>query len=184
MKYLSRSRKFKHRGRSTDPSIEAGSTDSPDPVVFEPHPRRGPRQWANIFAGAAFACSLFITVAFMALTGLFKDEGNQRTILLWVAMPLVLTFASWMAVQSGRLVLRVLVWLSIVFIAFFIWIAAFSVGPYYLPVLLLLLAAGFAPWPGPASANEQGIKEHDADQSGASPHGDRISATMNPAPEE
>ena len=161
--------------------------DSPDPVVFEPHPRQGPRPWANIFAGAAFACSLFITVAFMAMTGLFKDEGNQRTILLWVAMPLVLTFVSWMAVRSGRIVLRALVWLSIVFIAFFIWIAAFSVGPYYLPVLVLLLMAGFAPWPAPASTNELEIEEparEEPDVEDSSRQGDRISATMNPAPEE
>ena len=82
----------------------------------------------------------------MALTGLFEGEENRRTILVWVALPVVLTFASWVSVQSGHAVLRVVVWLSVVFITFFIWIAAFSIGPYYLPVVVLLVFAGFAPW--------------------------------------
>jgi len=84
----------------------------------------------------------------MVLTGLFEDEENRRTILVWVALPVVLTFASWVSVQSGHAALRVVVWLSVVFIAFFIWISVFSIGPYYLPVVILLMLAGFAPWPG------------------------------------
>jgi hypothetical protein len=84
----------------------------------------------------------------LALTGLFEDEENRRTILVWVALPVMLTFASWLSVQSGHAALRAVVWLSVVFIAFFIWIAVFSIGPYYLPVVILLMLAGFAPWPG------------------------------------
>jgi hypothetical protein len=97
-----------------------------------------------------------ITVLLLVLTGLFEDEENRRTILVWVALPVVLTFASWLSVQSGHAALRAVVWLSVVFIAFFVWIAAFSIGPYYLPVVILLMLAGFAPWPGskPESAYE------------------------------
>ena len=84
----------------------------------------------------------------MVTTGLFDGEENRRTILVWIALPLILTFASWVSVQSGHAVLRAIVWLSVVFIAFFIWIAAFSIGPYYLPVVVLLMLAAFAPWPG------------------------------------
>jgi hypothetical protein len=109
-------------------------------------PARG--RWAGIFAATAFASSLVITVLLLALTGLFEDEENRRTILVWVALPVVLTFASWLSVQSGHAALRAVVWLSVVFVAFFIWIAAFSIGPYYLPVVILLMLAGFAPWPG------------------------------------
>jgi hypothetical protein len=82
----------------------------------------------------------------MVLTALFEGEENRRTILVWVAMPVVLTFVSWLSVQTGHAALRVVVWLSVVFIAFFVWIAAFSIGPYYLPVVILLMLAGFAPW--------------------------------------
>jgi len=109
-------------------------------------PARG--RWAAIFAATAFVLALVITVVLMVTTGLFDGEENRRTILVWIALPLILTFASWVSVQSGHPVLRAIVWLSVVFIAFFIWIAAFSIGPYYLPVVVLLMLAAFAPWPG------------------------------------
>jgi hypothetical protein len=125
-------------------------------------PARG--RWANIFAAVAFTCALVTTVLLMALTGLFESEENRRTILVWVAMPVVLTFVSWLSVQSGYAALRVVVWLSVVFIAFFIWIAAFSVGPYYLPVVILLMLAGFAPWPG----SKQELPEESTDFQGRS----------------
>ena len=106
------------------------------------------KPWASIFAGLSFTYALLITTVLMVTTGLFEGEDNRRTLLVWIAMPLILTFGSWMAVQYGHPALRLIVWLSVVFIAFFIWIAVFSVGPYYLPALVLLLIAGFAPWPG------------------------------------
>jgi hypothetical protein len=121
-------------------------------------PARG--RWAGIFAATAFACSLVITVLLLALTGLFEDEENRRTILVWVALPVVLTFASWLSVQSGHAALRAVVWLSVVFIAFFIWIAAFSIGPYYLPVVILLMLAGSVP-------NRKCLKSQRISQDGA-----------------
>jgi hypothetical protein len=106
------------------------------------------KPWASIFAGLAFTYALAITAILLAVTGLFEEEGNRRTLLVWIAMPVILTFGSWMAIQYGHPALRLVVWFSVVFIAFFVWIAVFSVGPYYLPALILLLIAGFAPWPG------------------------------------
>jgi hypothetical protein len=90
----------------------------------------------------------------MAATRLFDDEDNRRTILLWISLPLALSFLSWTAVQSGHALMRAVVWLSIIVVAFFIWIAAFSIGPYYIPVLVLLLLAGLAPWHAPRPAYE------------------------------
>jgi len=103
----------------------------------------------------------------MALTGLFEDEENRRTVLVWVALPVVLTFASWVSVQSGHAMLRAVVWLSVVFIAFFIWIAAFSIGPYYLPVVVLLMLAGFAPWPRQTADDGSGAEPIAAAGAGA-----------------
>ncbi len=142
----SRSKKSRRRGSNTEdttPPAEPAPRDIPERAI---QPARG--RWASIFAATAFACSLVITVLLLALTGLFEDEENRRTILVWVALPVMLTFASWLSVQSGHAALRAVVWLSVVFIAFFIWIAVFSIGPYYLPVVILLMLAGFAPWPG------------------------------------
>jgi hypothetical protein len=92
----------------------------------------------------------------MAVTGLFEDESNRRTMLVWIALPLVLSLASWVAVQSGKPVFRAIVWLSVIVVTFFVWIAVFSIGVYYVPVAVLLTLAGFAPWPGSTSPPDPG----------------------------
>ena len=142
----SRSRKSRRRGSNTEDTTlpaEPAPRETAAPIIQSARGR-----WAGIFAGTAFVLALVTTVVLMVTTGLFDGEENRRTILVWVALPLILTFASWVSVQSGHAALRAIVWLSVVFIAFFVWIAAFSIGPYYLPVVAMLMLAGFAPWPG------------------------------------
>lgn len=110
-----------------------------------------------IFAAAAFFWALVCTVVLMAVTGLFEDESNRRTILAWITLPLVLSLGSWVAVQSGRPAFRAVVWLSVLLVSFFVWIAVFSIGIYYGPVVFLLMLAAFAPWPGSKSETMQAM---------------------------
>jgi hypothetical protein len=49
-------------------------------------------------------------------------------------------------------VLRIVIWLSVIFCLFFVWIAVFSFGLVFLPVPILLILAGFSPWTAEADA--------------------------------
>lgn len=101
---------------------------------------------ARIFAGLAFFYALILTAALLLLTNRFADEPDSRTVMVWLLLPLLSAFGSWMAVLSGFSPLRAWVWLAIFAAFFFCWIAVFSIGPLYLPVPLLLLIAVLLPW--------------------------------------
>jgi hypothetical protein len=101
---------------------------------------------AGIFAGLAFFYALAVTVVLLALKGLFRDEPDGRTVLIWLLLPLLGSFGSWLAVRSAFAPLRGWVWVAILASLFFVWIAVFSIGPLYLPVPVLLLVAVLIPW--------------------------------------
>jgi hypothetical protein len=97
---------------------------------------------AETFAAVSFAYALGAAVVLMAVTGMFGG------LLAWLVLPILASFGSWMAVRSGRPVLRIVIWLSVIFCLFFVWIAVFSFGLVFLPVPALLILAGFSPWTG------------------------------------
>ncbi len=101
---------------------------------------------ARIFAGLAFFYALIVTVALLVVKDLFRDEPDGHTVLIWLLLPVVGSFGSWLAVRSGFSPLRGWVWLAVLASMFFVWISAFSIGGLYLPVPLLLLVAVLIPW--------------------------------------
>jgi hypothetical protein len=101
---------------------------------------------ARFFAGLAFFYALAVTVALLILKGMFRHELDGDRVLLWLLLPVLGSFGSWLAVRSGFSPLRAWVWLAVLASLFFVWIAAFSIGALYLPVPLLLLIAVLIPW--------------------------------------
>jgi hypothetical protein len=101
---------------------------------------------AQIAAGLAFFYALILTAVLLAVTNRFADEPDSKTVMVWLLLPLVSAFGSWLAVLSGFAPLRAWVWLAILASVFFCWLAVFSIGPLYLPVPLLLLIAVLLPW--------------------------------------
>jgi hypothetical protein len=101
---------------------------------------------ARFLAGLAFFYALAVTVVLLVSEGMFRDEPDREAVLLWLVLPVVSSFGSWLAVRSGFSPLRVWVWLAVLMSLFFVWIAVFSVGLWYLPVPLLLLVAVLIPW--------------------------------------
>lgn len=85
----------------------------------------------------------------MAIEGFFHDDSNQDAVLLWLLVPLVSSFGTWMSVRSGFGPLRVWIWFAIVATMFFCWIAVFSFGLLYLPVPALMMVAVVSPWDRP-----------------------------------
>ena len=106
-------------------------------------PAGGP---AQVLAGVAFFYALAITVVLLVVKDMFRDEPDGDRVLLWLLLPLVGSFGSWIAVRSGFAPLRAWVWFAVLASLFFVWIAAFSIGLFYLPVALLLLVAVLIPW--------------------------------------
>ncbi|HWC29816.1 MAG TPA: hypothetical protein VG845_07020 [Dehalococcoidia bacterium] len=64
----------------------------------------------------------------------------------WLLLPLLASFGSWLAVRSAFAPLRCWVWFAVLASLFFIWLAVFSVGGWFLPVPILLLTAVLIPW--------------------------------------
>jgi hypothetical protein len=118
----------------------------------ESSPPGGP---ARIFAGLAFFYSLIVTVVLLVVNNLYRDEPDGDTVLIWLLLPVLGSFGSWIAVRSGFSPLRGWVWFAILASMFFVWIAVFSIGVLYLPVPLLLLVAVLIPWTHEPEAPEQ-----------------------------
>lgn len=107
---------------------------------------RGTNRLASIVAGLAFTYALVVTVVVLAATRMFEGEDNQRTMLAWLALPVLATFLSWLAVSSADSVMRIVVWIMVLATLFFCWISIFSFGIYFLPAPLLLIIAVLSPW--------------------------------------
>jgi glucan phosphoethanolaminetransferase (alkaline phosphatase superfamily) len=109
--------------------------------------RTAPRfRLAPIAAALSLAYALVVTVVLLVVTNFFRDEDDATTVMVWLILPLASAFLSWLAVGSGRPLLRVFVWLLILASLFFCWIAIFSIGVFYLPMPLLLVVAVLSPW--------------------------------------
>jgi hypothetical protein len=105
---------------------------------------------ASIVAGLAFVYALVATLVLLFLNSFFADEGNQRTVLVWLTLPIIASFLGWLAVSSPNPYLRITVWFLVLAVLFFCWLAIFSVGVYYLPVPLLMVMSVLGPWDGHA----------------------------------
>ena len=103
---------------------------------------------ASIMAALAFAYTLIVTVTLLFLQGFFADEDNQRTVLMWLTLPIVASFLGWMAVSSPSPYLKVSVWFLVLAVLFFCWLTIFSIGVYFLPVPFLMVMSVLGPWDG------------------------------------
>jgi hypothetical protein len=101
---------------------------------------------ARVFAGFSFFYSLVVIVLLLLLKNFLRDESNTDAQLLWLLVPLLGSFGTWMSVRSGFPPLRGWVWLGIILNLFFCWIAVFSFGLLFLPVPLLMMVAVLSPW--------------------------------------
>jgi hypothetical protein len=101
---------------------------------------------ARLFAGGSFLYAFAVTVCLLPLKDFFRSDPHRDAVLLWLLVPLVASFGSWMAVRAAFPPLRAWIWLGIVLTLFFCWIAVFSVGLLYLPVPLLMMVAAVSPW--------------------------------------
>lgn len=105
---------------------------------------------ARLFAGFSFVYAFVVTVLLIALEGFFEDDSNQDAVLLWLMVPLVSSFGTWMSVRSRHAPLRVWIWFGIAATMFFCWIAVFSFGLLFLPVPVFMMVAVVSPWDKPA----------------------------------
>ena len=116
--------------------------------------RRPGLRAASIVAGLAFVYALVATLVLLFLNSFFADEGNQRTVLVWLTLPIIASFLGWLAVSSPNPYLRITVWFLVLAVLFFCWLAIFSVGVYYLPVAFLMVMSVLGPWDGHAEKRE------------------------------
>ena len=103
---------------------------------------------AALVAALAFLYTLIVTLALLAVEGFFADQDNQRTVLIWLTLPVGATFLAWMAVASPNHYLRMIVWFLVLAVLFFCWLTIFSIGRYYLPAPFLMVLAILGPWDG------------------------------------
>lgn len=108
---------------------------------------------ASLVAALAFTYALLVTLVLLFATGFFSDEDNQRIILAWLSVPIIATFLGWMSVREATPVLRIAIWFLILATLFFCWISIFSIGVYYLPAPLLMIAAALGPWSGDTASD-------------------------------
>jgi hypothetical protein len=101
---------------------------------------------AKLFAGAGFLYALAAITLLLLTTDFLRDDVNRDAALLWLLVPIVSSFGTWMAAYSGFPPLRVWVWLGIVLTLFLCWITVFSFGPLFLPVAVLMMVAVVSPW--------------------------------------
>jgi hypothetical protein len=111
-------------------------------------PARATTGVASLVAALAFAYTLVVTLVLLFLEGFFADEDNQRTVLVWLLLPIVASFLGWLAVSSPNTYLRVAVWFLVLAVLFFCWLTIFSIGVYFLPVALLMVLSVLGPWDG------------------------------------
>jgi hypothetical protein len=104
---------------------------------------------AKLFAGLGFVYALAAVTLLLLLKHFFRDDPNRDAALLWLLVPVVSSFGTWMAVYSGFPPLRAWVWLGIVLTLFLCWIAVFSFGLLFLPVAVLMMVAAVSPWNKP-----------------------------------
>jgi len=90
----------------------------------------------------------------LAATALFSGDDSSQADLLWLCLPIGISFGSWLAVLSGFSPLRAHVWTAVLVTLFFSWITVFSFGLLFLPVAGFMLAAVLSPWP--AGADRRG----------------------------
>jgi hypothetical protein len=105
-------------------------------------------------AALAFAYTLLATIALLLVEGFFADYDNQRTVLVWLMLPIVATFLAWMAVSSPNSYFRVAVWFLVLAVLFFCWLSIFSVGVYYLPAPFLMVMSVLGPWDGGSEGSQ------------------------------
>jgi hypothetical protein len=115
--------------------------------------RKPGKNIAAIVAALAFNYSLVATFVLLAMEDFFADYDNQKTLLAWLALPIAASFVGWLAVSSPNHVFRILVWLLVLAVLFFCWIAIFSVGVYYLPTAFLMVMSVLGPWQTGGSDN-------------------------------
>ena len=109
---------------------------------------------ASLVAALAFAYTLLTTVVLLLLESFFENEDNQRTVLVWLTLPILATFLGWMAVSSPNHYLRIVVWLLVLAVLFFCWLTIFSIGVYYLPAPFLMVMSVLGPWDGGPEGQE------------------------------
>ncbi len=61
---------------------------------------------ARLVAGLGFLYAFSVTVLLLLLKDFFSGEPNSDAMLLWLLVPLVVSFSTWMAVRSGVGLLR------------------------------------------------------------------------------
>jgi hypothetical protein len=110
---------------------------------------------ASMVAALAFAYALVVTVVLLLLRGFFSDEGNQRTVLVWLTVPILASFFGWLAVSSPNPYLRIAVWFLVLSVLFFCWISIFSIGVFFLPVAALMVMSVLGPWDGGQDKDSQ-----------------------------
>jgi uncharacterized membrane protein len=101
---------------------------------------------ASMVAALAFAYTLVVTVALLFLESFFADEDNQRTVLIWLTLPIIASFLSWLAVSSPNPYLKISVWFLVLAVLFFCWLTIFSIGVFFLPVPFLMVMSILGPW--------------------------------------
>ena len=104
---------------------------------------------ARLIAGFSFFYAFVVTVILLLLRDFFRDDPNSDAVLLWLLVPVIASFGTWMAVRSGFAPLRGWVWFGIVATMLFCWIAVFSFGLLFLPVPVLMMVAVVSPWEKP-----------------------------------
>ena len=101
---------------------------------------------ASLVAALAFAYTLVATLVLLFLESFFANEDNQRTVLVWLTVPIVSSFLAWLAVSSPNPYLKVTVWFLVLAVLFFCWLTIFSIGLYFLPVPFLMVMSVLGPW--------------------------------------
>jgi hypothetical protein len=109
----------------------------------EPRPKTSV---AAMVEATGFAYTLVVTVVLLFLESFFADEDNQRTVLVWLMLPIVASFFAWLAVSSPNPYLKIGVWFLVLAVLFFCWLTIFSIGVYFLPVPFLMVMSVLGPW--------------------------------------
>lgn len=120
---------------------------------------------ASLVAGVGFTYTLIVTTFLVFSTSFFVDDVRPNTVLAWLTVPIVSSFCGWLCVRQADPILRILVWFFVLATLFFCWISIFSIGPYYLPTVILLTFAALGPWDSETAAGgmvEAGQKQEEA----------------------
>lgn len=111
-------------------------------VTSAPRQRRNPGRAAFWLSAAAFAWSVGLWAIGSAT---LIDEQGKPGILAALAVPMVLTMVTWLALHRVRTsrnrAARRLAWTSISVLALLAFLGGFSIGLFVLPIACLLIAA-------------------------------------------